>query len=143
MTIDSIQFNQIYISINGYAIDAKDFGDADIEITNGGDAGETRAGKGGGRCRGSGADLDCFLVLGQRPKLQYRREAELYADVADLNRQLAGADLPVGTKVDVCHADFPQSATYHRDCVYQCAALFRHAESILAVSSVADAAESG
>ena len=49
MTIDSIQFNQIYISINGYAIDAKDFGDADIEITTGGDAGETRAGKGGGR----------------------------------------------------------------------------------------------
>lgn len=49
MTMDSIQFNQIYVSINGYAIDAKDFGDADIEITTGGDAGETRAGKGGGR----------------------------------------------------------------------------------------------
>ena len=49
MTIDSIQFNQIYVSINGYAIDAKDFADADIEVTTGGDAGETRAGKGGGR----------------------------------------------------------------------------------------------
>ena len=49
MTIDSIQFNQIYVSINGYAIDAKDFGDADIEVTAGGDGGETRPGKGGGR----------------------------------------------------------------------------------------------
>src|SRR5574344_1155658 len=49
MTVDSIQFNQIYVSINGYAINAKDFGDADIDITSGGDAGETRAGKGGGR----------------------------------------------------------------------------------------------
>lgn len=49
MTTDSIQFNQIYVSINGYAIDAKDFGDADIEVTTGGEAGETRAGKGGGR----------------------------------------------------------------------------------------------
>ena len=49
MTIDSIQFDHIYISINGYAIPAKDFGDADIDITCGGDAGETRSGKGGGR----------------------------------------------------------------------------------------------
>jgi hypothetical protein len=49
MTLDSIQFGQIYVSINGYAIDKNDFGDADIEVTTGGDAGETRAGKGGGR----------------------------------------------------------------------------------------------
>lgn len=50
MAQDSIQFNQIYISINGYAIDPKDFAaDTDIDITLGGDGGETRAGKGGGR----------------------------------------------------------------------------------------------
>ena len=49
MTIDSIQFKNIYISIDGYAIDKLDFGDADIEVTTGGDAGETKAGKGGGR----------------------------------------------------------------------------------------------
>ena len=49
MTMDSIQYNQVYISLNGYAINPKDFGDADIEITDGGDKGETRAGKGGGR----------------------------------------------------------------------------------------------
>ena len=47
--VDSIQFDHIYMSIDGYAINAKDFGDADIEVTCGGDAGETRAGKGGGR----------------------------------------------------------------------------------------------
>ena len=49
MTIDSIQFDHIYVSINGYAINKNDFGDADVEVTIGGDAGETRAGKGGGR----------------------------------------------------------------------------------------------
>lgn len=49
MTVDSIQFENIYVSFDGYAIPAVDFGDADIEITTGGDAGETRAGKGGGR----------------------------------------------------------------------------------------------
>lgn len=47
--VDSIQFDHIYMSIDGYAVNAKDFGDADIDITCGGDAGETRAGKGGGR----------------------------------------------------------------------------------------------
>jgi hypothetical protein len=49
MTVDSIQFDKVYISINGYSIPAKDFADADIDITTGGDGGETRAGKGGGR----------------------------------------------------------------------------------------------
>lgn len=49
MTVDSIQTNQIYISINGYAINPLDLGDADVEISIGGDAGETRSGKGGGK----------------------------------------------------------------------------------------------
>ena len=33
MTIDSIQFDHIYVSINGYAINKNDFGDADVEVT--------------------------------------------------------------------------------------------------------------
>ena len=45
---DTIDFTQIYMSYNGYAIDKKDFGDADIEVSTGGDQTESKRGLGGG-----------------------------------------------------------------------------------------------
>lgn len=45
---DKIDFTQIYISYNGYAIDKKEFGEADIEISSGGDQTESKRGYGGG-----------------------------------------------------------------------------------------------
>jgi len=48
MAMDSIDFTQIYISYNGYVIDKKEFGEADIEISSGGDQTESKRGYGGG-----------------------------------------------------------------------------------------------
>ena len=45
---DTIDFTQIYMSYNGYAIDKKDFGEADIEVSTGGDQIESKRGYGGG-----------------------------------------------------------------------------------------------
>jgi len=48
MASDSIDFTQIFLAYNGYTIDKKEFGDADIEITAGGDQTESKRGMGGG-----------------------------------------------------------------------------------------------
>jgi hypothetical protein len=48
MTNDAINPNNIYISINGYAIDKTEFFDAGVEVELGGDSGEVKIGKGGG-----------------------------------------------------------------------------------------------
>lgn len=48
MASDRIDFTQIYISYNGYAIDKKEYGEADIEVSCGGDQTESKRGYGGG-----------------------------------------------------------------------------------------------
>ena len=48
MATDSIDFTQIFLAYNGYTIDKKEFGDADIEVTCGGDQTESKRGYGGG-----------------------------------------------------------------------------------------------
>ena len=70
MATDSIDFTQIFLSYNGYAIDKKEFGDADIEVSAGGDQTEGKRGFGGGAetvLKNDKIDQVQFTIRGSQP----------------------------------------------------------------------------